>query len=442
TACNADSKKGVMQSPVPGSTLSSTTETFTWNNPGVEEFWLWVGTTPGGKEIYSDGQETNTSREISNLPGDGTTVYVRLHSMVNGEWLFNDYTYTAYSDVLVPLATINNTVITSLTLDRSLPQDHDDRFLYFASRNGKFSKVSIKDPTATGVASTTLGNCGIGNHVFSVDLLGEYLFFTVYRGYMQSGNGVFSLETNEVRSNLYWGGLDWNTTIMAAEEGNEIFIYWGEYGNNSNGFFKRNLKQQSVMHSGGLTLYGNEPTDGKRPTCRPIEIFCMDDTYAYIAHHTSSSRNIIRRVNRNNFSSDVIFEDTGDFPKVFNLTVDDTYVYFLVHGSNSETKGKVCRIDKSLIDQTPESSSFKVLVDATDSNQPVGVLEDGAWIYYLDNEVYKISKNGGTPVKKTNGLKQSYNNSFSGNPSFVQDDAYIYLTVYSDHKGKIYSIPK
>ncbi|MCP4134667.1 MAG: hypothetical protein GY754_27075, partial [bacterium] len=95
TACNTDSMKGVIQSPVPGSTLSSMTETFTWSNPGVEKFWLWVGTTQGGHEIYSDGQETNTSREISNLPSDGTTVYVRLHSMVDGQWLFNDYTYTA-----------------------------------------------------------------------------------------------------------------------------------------------------------------------------------------------------------------------------------------------------------------------------------------------------------------------------------------------------------
>ncbi|MCP4111034.1 MAG: hypothetical protein GY749_36835 [Desulfobacteraceae bacterium] len=43
---------------------------------------------------YSDDQETDTSRTVSNLPSSGS-VYVRLYSLADGNWLYNDYTYTA-----------------------------------------------------------------------------------------------------------------------------------------------------------------------------------------------------------------------------------------------------------------------------------------------------------------------------------------------------------
>ncbi|MCP4365137.1 MAG: hypothetical protein GY800_07555, partial [Planctomycetes bacterium] len=85
----------VIQSPVPGSVLSSTAVTFTWNETGAEQYWLWVGTSEGGKDIYSDGQGTNTSRTVFQLPNKGETLYVRLFSKLNGEWPTNSYTYTA-----------------------------------------------------------------------------------------------------------------------------------------------------------------------------------------------------------------------------------------------------------------------------------------------------------------------------------------------------------
>ncbi|MCP4106397.1 MAG: hypothetical protein GY749_12835 [Desulfobacteraceae bacterium] len=80
--------------PVPGTELSTTTVTFTWDNSGADKYWLWVGISPGGKDVYSDGQGTNTSRTVGNLPSAGS-VYVRLFSLAGGDWFYNDYTYTA-----------------------------------------------------------------------------------------------------------------------------------------------------------------------------------------------------------------------------------------------------------------------------------------------------------------------------------------------------------
>ncbi|MCP4351651.1 MAG: hypothetical protein GY795_39805 [Desulfobacterales bacterium] len=93
TACDYTRLKAVMQSPLPGSVLNSETETFVWNSSGASRYWLWIGTSEGGKDLYSDGHATDTSRTVSDLPVSGGTVYVRLFSMINGVWFHNDYTY-------------------------------------------------------------------------------------------------------------------------------------------------------------------------------------------------------------------------------------------------------------------------------------------------------------------------------------------------------------
>src|SRR5436305_6079995 len=54
-----------MTSPANGSTIQTTT-TFTWNaGSGNDDFWLYVGTTSGGREILSEEQGTKTTRTLS-----------------------------------------------------------------------------------------------------------------------------------------------------------------------------------------------------------------------------------------------------------------------------------------------------------------------------------------------------------------------------------------
>ena len=55
-------------SPTPGSTLSSSTETFEWTS-GADEYWLWVGSSAGDDDIYNSGSlGRNTSDTVYNLP--------------------------------------------------------------------------------------------------------------------------------------------------------------------------------------------------------------------------------------------------------------------------------------------------------------------------------------------------------------------------------------
>ncbi len=87
-------------SPTPGTTLSGTSETFTWVSNGYRygKVQLWVGTSVGASNIFDSGALANTvtSQTVNGLPGDGSTVYVRLRIKKNRVWYdVADYQYTA-----------------------------------------------------------------------------------------------------------------------------------------------------------------------------------------------------------------------------------------------------------------------------------------------------------------------------------------------------------
>jgi serine protease len=82
-----------MISPANGSTFGSTNVTFTWSlGTGNSQYFLYVGNSPGSSE-YFYSYISGGSTAVSGLPTDGRNVYVRLWSLNNGQWLFNDYNY-------------------------------------------------------------------------------------------------------------------------------------------------------------------------------------------------------------------------------------------------------------------------------------------------------------------------------------------------------------
>jgi len=82
-------------SPAPGTRLTSSTVTFTWSaGTGVAEYWLIVGTTQDGSQLYGGSTGLSRSVTVSNLPRDGRTVYVRIQSRKNGVWPASYATYT------------------------------------------------------------------------------------------------------------------------------------------------------------------------------------------------------------------------------------------------------------------------------------------------------------------------------------------------------------
>lgn len=89
------SGKATMQSPANGATLGSS-QAFYWSAvPGTSQYYIWIGTTQGASDVYNQSQGLNNSATITGLPTNGETLYLRLFTYINGNWLWNDYTYTA-----------------------------------------------------------------------------------------------------------------------------------------------------------------------------------------------------------------------------------------------------------------------------------------------------------------------------------------------------------
>lgn len=99
TAIDANSGKAVMQSPTPNSPLSGNSATFTWSpGSGVTNYWLDIGSVPGGNQYFQSGPLGSTQTlTVNSLPADDTTIYVTLYSFIGGEWVSNTYTYVSGS---------------------------------------------------------------------------------------------------------------------------------------------------------------------------------------------------------------------------------------------------------------------------------------------------------------------------------------------------------
>jgi hypothetical protein len=97
SACNVALPVGIY-SPANGTPLSGTTVTFTWGgDPNATAYWIDVGSTLGGNNLYSSGSlPTSTlSATVQSIPLDGSKVYVRWYENVNGTFQPTDYSYTA-----------------------------------------------------------------------------------------------------------------------------------------------------------------------------------------------------------------------------------------------------------------------------------------------------------------------------------------------------------
>jgi hypothetical protein len=76
--------------------VDGSSATFQWTGgTSVARYWLNVGLSAGAFEIASIDAGTNLQAVVNGLPTDGRTLYVRLLSLIDGAWQFNDYTLKA-----------------------------------------------------------------------------------------------------------------------------------------------------------------------------------------------------------------------------------------------------------------------------------------------------------------------------------------------------------
>ena len=148
--------------PLVNATLNSSAVTFAWtaHNQPVTEWWLYVGSTQGGRDVYnSQALGEKTSLLVSGLPTDGRTLYVRLWYRVGGLWEFSDEQFTAATFAALsltspqPHSTLESS---SVTLEwTSNGQAVDDWWVYLGSNPGAsdlYSSGNLGDQTLASVS--------------------------------------------------------------------------------------------------------------------------------------------------------------------------------------------------------------------------------------------------------------------------------------------------
>ncbi len=94
TAASVAPEAAVMTTPANGSELDSSSVTFAWDEgTGATEYYLYVGTAAGAKNLVNRAMGKARTLTVNGLPTNGSTLYVRLLSKIDGTWQYNDYTY-------------------------------------------------------------------------------------------------------------------------------------------------------------------------------------------------------------------------------------------------------------------------------------------------------------------------------------------------------------
>ncbi len=273
---------GVMISPAPNSTFNGTTVTFTWiAGAGSSAYWVDAGSSPGGNNYEQSGNLGNvTSFAVNSLPSDGSQVYVTLWSLVNGQWLYNEYTYTAYNSGSI------KGVITSPTPGSTLSGSSQ----LFTWNAGTQSTAYWID------AGSTQG----GNQYFQSGNLGNVTSYTV-TGLPTDGSPVyitlFSLANGQWVYNEYQyaaSTLPGPTVTFNWSAGSQSTAYWLDLGNVPGG--------NQYLQSGNLgnvltTTVNGLPTDGSTVYASLYSLVngqWLANSYTYIAFNQASQLGLMQ----------------------------------------------------------------------------------------------------------------------------------------------------
>ncbi len=163
---SSDPVPGVITAPVNGATLTNTTETFTWNagSGTVTSYWLGVSTTGFASSsenwnVFYGSVGTATSQMVTGLPDDGRPVYVRLWTLVDGVWLFNDALYTGWFNIGSTLYSLGTPSGSSRPVQDFEPafdfvdSEGADDFTVPPGQAWKIRRLATRGVSSTGVAS-------------------------------------------------------------------------------------------------------------------------------------------------------------------------------------------------------------------------------------------------------------------------------------------------
>jgi pro-kumamolisin-like protein len=177
TAYSLAAAGGVMTTPTPGSMLTGSSVTFDWTaGSGASGYWIDIGSTVGGHDIYSSGNLGNVlTATVNGLPTDGSTIYVTLYTLIGGTWTGNAYTYITFnatSGIAVMQSPTNGSTLSGNSVTFTWSSD--------ANATGYWVDVSAVGPGGNDLDSS--GNLGTvqTETIYNLPANGSTVYVTLY----------------------------------------------------------------------------------------------------------------------------------------------------------------------------------------------------------------------------------------------------------------------
>src|SRR6185503_511107 len=153
--------------PATGAAFGSSAQSFTWTaGTGVTGYRLDLGTTQGGTNLYAGVESAAQSAYVTRLPVDGSTVWARLSSRIDGAVQTRDYSFASYtaagagSPGLAPRRTVvasGNSTIQTAPFDTAA----DDVLVAFVSSSGPPDGGETMSVTGGGLAWTLVSRANV-----------------------------------------------------------------------------------------------------------------------------------------------------------------------------------------------------------------------------------------------------------------------------------------
>jgi hypothetical protein len=149
-------------SPVNGATNVSTTPQMQWTTVlNAQAYYLYIGSTPGTKDLVDSGELQPTSYVSAGLPG-GQAVFARLWTKVGGIWRSSDSSFTTSAATVPVIATLTSPVNGATNVNMSQPMqwttvlNAQAYYLYVGSTLGSKDFVDTSEIQQTSYLATSV----------------------------------------------------------------------------------------------------------------------------------------------------------------------------------------------------------------------------------------------------------------------------------------------
>src|SRR4029079_13680914 len=282
--------------PATGAAFGSSAQSFTWTaGTGVTGYRLDLGTTQGGTNLDAGVESAAQSAYVTGLPVDGSTVWARVSSRIDGAVQTRDYSFASYtaagagSPALAPRRTLvasGNGTIQTAPLDTAA----GDVLVAFISSSGPSAGGETMSVTGGGLAWTLVSraNAQLGvseiwtattpaartgivvTSAHTLSMTDQSLVVVAFAGAAGAGASAsasggsgapsVSLTTTRTSSLIYAVGNDWNGASARTLGANQTMVD-EVLGANGDTFWVQRLTGNGGVAGGVVTLNDTGPTD-------------------------------------------------------------------------------------------------------------------------------------------------------------------------------------